>query len=104
MLSCFLKGRVVEMNFNETIELIDETFDDFINEKTKEYYNGALDFKILLKEKITNRWFNRHCKTCGAKFYISEEEIKWLEERKLKPFTHCSSCRIQRRKRAEENV
>lgn len=101
------------MNFNETIEVIDETFNDFVNEffiivipneETKEYYNGALDFKNLLKEKIANRLFNRYCKTCGTKFYISDEEIKWLEERKLKPFTHCSSCRIERRKRAEENV
>ncbi len=93
------------MNYNETMELINEIFANFINkDSSEEYYQGAVDFKIILEDRFTDRWFNRCCKTCGAKFYISEEEIKWLEERKLKPFTHCSSCRTQRRNRVEHSV
>ncbi len=37
------------------------------------------------------------CRTCGKPFSISAEEQAWLQERGLKPFTHCKACRKARK-------
>jgi hypothetical protein len=39
----------------------------------------------------------RNCRTCHKPFSISTEEAKWLKDKGLEPFTHCSDCRKKRK-------
>lgn len=88
------------MEFNTTMIFIEETFKDLksIEGKSDDYYAGITDFKNKFKEKISTVLLSRECKTCKRGFVISINTAKWLEEKGLKLFTHCTECRLERRK------